>query len=220
MRTAASRARRPQPAKSYPILKGTNEMSSYLAPIDKPKGLILKIGYWYTRRQFGKVSSPLSVFCARMPKAFMSFYGKVSRLDKKLELSPDTAILIRERVSSTNMCLYCMDAARWFAANKAPHNVPKLDALAEYRSSPLFSEAERAALDFATELTEARSVSPDTFARLSRHYSEREVCDIVWLVASEHLYNINNLGLNIGSDRMCEVAGGSGARSELATARG
>jgi alkylhydroperoxidase family enzyme len=179
-------------------------MSTYLARIDKPKGLMLKLGYGYTRRQFGKVPGPLSVFCARMPTPFTSFYGKVSKLDKKLKLSADTAMLIRERVASTNMCLYCMDANRWAAIHKAPHNRAKLDSLDQYRSSPLFTDKERAALDYATELTEHRHVSTETFAELARHYSEREICEIVWLVASEHLYNINNIGLNIGSEGMCE----------------
>jgi hypothetical protein len=40
---------------------------------------------------------------------------------------------------------------------------------------------------------------------LEWHFSEREICDIVWLVASEHLYNKTNVGLNIGSDGFCEV---------------
>jgi len=42
-------------------------------------------------------------------------------------------------------------------------------------------------------------------AQLVRHYSERQICEIVWLVASEHLYNVSNIGLNIGSDGLCEV---------------
>ena len=182
------------------------ETSSFLAPIEKPKGLMLKIAYWYSRRQFGKVGRPFSVFGARMPSAFMSFYGKVSRLDKKLRLPSDTAILIRERVAGINMCLWCMDATRWFAVNKAPDTVARLDALSDYRTSPLFAAKERAALDFATELTEQKSVSSDTFAELSRHYSEREICDIVWLVASEHLYNKTNIGLTIHSDGLCAIS--------------
>jgi alkylhydroperoxidase family enzyme len=180
-------------------------MTAYLTPIEKPKGLMLKLGYGYTRRQFGKVPGPLSVFCARMPTAFTSFYGKVSKLDKQLELSTDTAALVRERVASTNMCLYCMDANRWAATHESPENAAKFDALDDYRTSPLFSDAERAALDYATELTEDRHVTEETFTELSRHYSEREICDIVWLVATEHLYNINNIGLNIGSDGLCET---------------
>jgi hypothetical protein len=40
---------------------------------------------------------------------------------------------------------------------------------------------------------------------MARHYSEREICEIVWLVASEHLYNMTNIGLNIHSDMLCDI---------------
>jgi len=98
-----------------------------------------------------------------------------------------------------------MDAERWFVLTKTPHLLPRLEAISDYRTSPVFSDKERAALDFATELTELRHVSPETFEVLSRHYSEREICEIVWLVASENLSNISNLGLGIGSDGLCEI---------------
>lgn len=178
---------------------------SFLAPVERPKGLMLRAMYWYSRRQWGKVPRPFSVFCARMPPAFGSFFAKVSKLDKKLELSQDIAVLIRARVASTNMCMWCVDGQRWFAMHKAPQHLPKLDALHEYQSSQLFSVQERAALDFTTALTEHKHVSPETFAQLSRHYSEREICEIVWLISSEHLYNLNNLGLGIGSDGLCQI---------------
>jgi len=32
-----------------------------------------------------------------------------------------------------------------------------------------------------------------------------EICEIVWLVASEHLYNMTNIGLNIHSDMLCDI---------------
>lgn len=190
-----------------------SESASFLAPIDRPKGLILRIMYWYSRRQWGKVPRPLSVFVARMPSAFGSFFGKVSRLDKKVSLPADTATLVRARVASLNMCMWCVDGQRWFVTRKTPQQLPKLDALDEYRTSALFDDRERAALDFATELTVHKRVSPDTFAVLSRHYSERQICDVVWLVSSEHLYNLNNLGLNIGSDGLCAVGARHGAKA-------
>jgi alkylhydroperoxidase family enzyme len=180
-------------------------MATYLAPIDKPKGLMLKLVYTFTRRQFGKVATPIAVFSARMPNGFLSFYGKLSRLDKKLRLPAQTAMLIREQVASTNLCLYCMDASRWYETKTSPENAARFDALPEYRTSPLFTEAERAALDYVTELTRDKAVSAATFDRLARHYREREICDIVWLVASEHVYNMTNIGLNIGSDGLCEL---------------
>ena len=44
------------------------------------------------------------------------------------------------------------------------------------------------------------------FGKVSHHYSEREICEIVWLVASEHLYNMTNIGLNIHSDMLCDIS--------------
>jgi alkylhydroperoxidase family enzyme len=181
-------------------------MATYLPPIDKPRGPLLKMVYFFTRRQFGKVATPIAVFSARMPVGFLTFYGKVSRLDKKLRLPSRTAVAIREQVASINTCLFCMDTAKWYAMRQSPDNEARFDALPEYQTSPLFTEAERAALDYATELTSDKKVEPGTFARLRRHYSEREICDIVWLVASEHLYNMSNIGLNIGSDGLCQLA--------------
>lgn len=185
-------------------------MATYLPPIERPRGLVLKLVYFVARRQFGKVATPLAVFSARMPVGFLSFYGKVSRLDKKLQLPARTAVLLRERVASTNMCRFCMDATRWYAMKQSPDDLPRLDALEDHRTSPLFTEAERAALDYATELTTDKEVARGTFDRLARHYGEREICDIVWLVASEHLYNLSNIALNIVSDGFCEVASGTG----------
>ena len=189
-------------------------MAAYLAPVEKPPGLMLKMIYFFTRRQFGKVMGPITVFAARMPFSFMNFYGKLSRLDKKLQLPAQTAVLIREQVASINTCLFCMDATRWYAMKESADSLARLDALPEYRTSPLFTDAQRAALDYATQLTAEKKVDPGTFERLTRYYSEREICDIVWLVASEHLYNMTNVGLNIGSDGLCEVSSGRAASAQ------
>lgn len=89
---------------------------------------------------------------------------------------------------------------------KSRMNEAKFDALEDYATSPLFSEAERALLDYVTELTRDKNVNPETFARLRKHYSERAICEIVWLVASEHFYNMTNIGLNIHSDMLCDLA--------------
>jgi alkylhydroperoxidase family enzyme len=179
-------------------------MDTFLPAIENPRGLIMKLAYYFTRRQFGKVLTPLKVHSARLPIAFGLFYGKVSKLDKKLTLSPEMVMLVRERVARINVCLFCIDIGRSFTI-KASMNQAKFDALDEYRTSNLFSEAERGALDYVTELTKEKKVNPETFARMQRHYSERQICEIVWLVASEHLYNMTNIGLNIHSDMLCDI---------------
>ena len=179
-------------------------METFLAPIEKPMGLPMKLVYFFTQRQFGKVLTPLKVHSARLPLAFGMFYGKISQLDKKLSLSPELVMLIRERVARINVCLFCIDIGRYVAI-KESMNEKKFDALDEYNSSELFSPAERAALDYVTELTRDKKVNAETFIRMSKYFSEREVCEIVWLVASEHVYNITNIGLNIHSDMLCDL---------------
>jgi alkylhydroperoxidase family enzyme len=176
----------------------------FLPAIEKPKGLIMKLVYAMSRRQYGKVLTPLKVYAARLPSAFGTFYGKVSALDKKLQLARETVFLIREQVARINVCLFCTDIGRAFAIRESM-NVAKFDALDEFKTSPLFSDAERAALDYATELTRDKQVSEGTFNRLASYYSERGICEVVWLVASEHVYNLTNIGLNIHSDLLCDI---------------
>ena len=61
-------------------------------------------------------------------------------------------------------------------------------------------------MDYVTELTRDKKVNPNTFARMSSFYSERAICEIVWLVASEHVYNMTNIGLNIHSAMLCDIS--------------
>ncbi len=180
-------------------------MDTFLAPIENPASPMMKFVYKMSSRQFGKVMTPLKVFVARMPLAFGMFYAKISKLDKKLQLPPEMQMLVRARVARINVCLFCIDIGRAFVI-QASMNEAKFDALDDYATSPLFNEAERAALDYVTELTRDKRVNDETFARLARHYSERAICEIVWLVASEHFYNMTNIGLNIHSDMLCDIS--------------
>jgi alkylhydroperoxidase family enzyme len=178
---------------------------AFLAPIEKPQGLMMKLVYAMTRRQFGKVMTPLKVFCARLPIAFGQFYGKINALDRKLLLAPETAMLIRQKVAEINVCRFCIDIGRYHTIRQSM-NQAKFDALGEYRASSFFSAAEIAALDYVTELTTYKNVTGETFARLTAFYSERQICEIAWLVASEHFYNMTNIALNIHSDMFCDMA--------------
>ncbi len=165
----------------------------------------MKLVYAMSRRQFGKVLTPLKVVYARLPLAFGLFASKIAKLDKKLTLPEETVLLIREQVARINVCHFCMDIGRSFVI-KATMNEAKFDALDQYKTSPLFSEAERASLDYVTELTTDKKVERATFDRLARHFSERQICELVWLVASEHFYNMANIGLNIHSDMLCDIS--------------
>jgi hypothetical protein len=57
-------------------------------------------------------------------------------------------------------------------------NVGRLDKKLALTASPHFSDAKRAALDYATDVTATKHVIEATFAAIERHFSEREICDI------------------------------------------
>ena len=111
---------------------------TFLAPIEKPEGLMMKLVYYLSRRQFGRVLTPIKVHSARLPAAFGMFAGKIGQLDKKLQLPRETVFLIREQVARLNVCLFCMDIGRSYAI-KESMNEAKFDALERYSTSPLFT---------------------------------------------------------------------------------
>ncbi|PBQ33310.1 hypothetical protein CNR22_16515 [Sphingobacteriaceae bacterium] len=180
-------------------------METFLTPIERPDSLLMKLVYFFTKKQFGKVLTPLKVHSVRLPSAFGMFYGKISKLDKKLILPSDTALMLRVQVARINICLFCIDIARSTTA-KGSKLERKLDALNSYGTNPLFTDADRAALEYVSELTKEKKVSEATFKKLSANFSEREICEIVYIVASEHVYNMTNIGLNIHSDMLCDIA--------------
>ena len=177
--------------------------NAFLTPIDRPKRLLTKLVYALSLRQVGKVIAPLKVFAARMPTGFGRFYGKINALDKKLLLPPDLQFLIRIQVAKLNICPFSVDVGRYLAIQRC-NLLEKLDGLSQYSTNSLFTDRERAALDYVTELTLDKGVPPTTFTRLAESYSEREICEIAWLVASEHFYNMTNIALNVHSDMLCD----------------
>ena len=177
----------------------------FLHPIDEPSDPAIKQAYQNMRQYFGKVMTPARVFNSRLHPEFLQFYTQISVLDQRLELPKEMVMLIRQQVARMNVCLFCIDSNRaatiWASMNQA-----KFDALDHYQTSPFFTEAERTALDYATILTKEKKADPKIFADLLKYYSERQICEIVYLVASEHIYNITNIGLNIHSDLLCNIA--------------
>jgi hypothetical protein len=59
------------------VRQETDVTGTYLSPIEQLQGLMMKLAYYFTRRQFGKVLTPLKVHSARLPAAFGLFYAKV-----------------------------------------------------------------------------------------------------------------------------------------------
>ena len=177
----------------------------FLTPIEKPKGLLWKFLYFYSKKKFGKVMTPLTVMAARMPLSFGAFSGKINQLDNKLQLPAETVMLVRQKVAEINVCHFCIDIGRSKTIESSMDQA-KFDELADYQTSSRFSEKEKVLLDFVTRLARDRKMEQELFNKLAKHYDERSICEIVWITATEFYYNIGNIGLNIHSDSLCDIA--------------
>jgi len=89
-----------------------------LEPIEKPKGLMMRIAYWMTRRQMGKVMTPMKVVYGRMPRALKRSYEIAKFETKGIRLEPQLKFMVRiSRRSSTGAPSAWTSAARWRCAS-------------------------------------------------------------------------------------------------------
>jgi uncharacterized peroxidase-related enzyme len=107
-------------------------------------------------------------------KAVMANEGRLTSEQKRL---------IGYLASMTAGCRYC-EAHTALAAERYGATQERLDAIWDYRASPLFSEAERAAFDFALAAAAVpNAVTAEIAEALRRHWDEGEIVEITGVVA-------------------------------------
>ena len=107
-------------------------------------------------------------------KAVMANKGRVTSEQKRL---------IGYLASTTAGCRYC-EAHTILAAQRYGATQERLDAIWDYRNSPLFTEAERAAFHFAVAAASIpNAVDEPIAAELRRHWDEGEIVEILGVVA-------------------------------------
>jgi alkylhydroperoxidase family enzyme len=81
--------------------------------------------------------------------------------------------------------------------------VEKIMALAEYATSPLYSEAERVALEYADGMTiTGREVSDELFQRLQGFYDTDAIVELTAIIAWENASSKFNRALRVPSQKL------------------
>ena len=119
----------------------------------------------------------------RRPKMVKGF-GELTKGVMDPEGAVDLGLmrLIAHFASRAAGCQYC--EAHSLVAAKI-HDVPqeKLDAIWDYKTSDMYSEAERVALDFAMAAGSVpNAVDAELFARMRQHWSEEQIVQILGAV--------------------------------------
>ncbi len=175
----------PKPLNSYPV---------WLRPF-----------FWNQKRKYGQVLLP-GLIWGRVPWLFAAvalMYGVLDR--RRSPLEPALRTLVTVRVSQINQCRFCIDINSWMLARRSGSE-DKVQAVADWRNSDLFSEEEKTVLEYTEAMTfTGTSVTDDLVERLRTWFDEDAIIELTGLVAFQNLSSKFNAALDIPAQGFCQT---------------
>lgn len=163
----------------------------------------VRLFFWNQRRRYGAVLEPARLW-GRIPKVFAALallYGALDR--RKSPIEPALRSLITVRVSQINWCPFCVDINSATCLKRGIAE-KKLAILADFLTSDLYTEREKAALDYAERITFSdRETNPEQIEHLRRHFDDDAIIELTALVAFQNLSSKFNAALGIEAQGFC-----------------
>lgn len=160
--------------------------------------------FWNQRRKYGQVLDAARLW-ARSPKLFVAvatLYGVIDRSGSPIE--PSLRSLITVRVSQINHCPFCVDLNSATLLKRGA-GWDKVVSLRDWRDSPIYSDRERSALDYAEEMTvSGPGVRDETVDALRDHFSDDAIVELTALIAFQNLSSKFNAALGVPPQGFCE----------------
>ncbi len=167
---------------------------------------------WYVRlifrlqrRKYGRELEPARLW-GRTPRVFLAMsamYGALDRVSSPIK--PALRSLVQVRVSQINGCSFCTDINSASGMRRGV-SMEQLSALGQFRNSPLFGEAEKAALEFAEAMTDSNRRSDSALiGRLRQHFIDDAIIELIALIAFQNMSSKFNAALGIPSQGFCQL---------------
>jgi len=122
------------------------------------------------------------------PKGFMDGLMKVGYFLNSSVIDKQLLHLIEFRVSQINGCAFCLDM-HYKDARHLGETEQRLYSLPSWPESPFYTDAEKAALRFAEELTTRCTTEDATYEELTKHFSKEEISVLALSVAMLNCWN-------------------------------
>jgi uncharacterized peroxidase-related enzyme len=154
-----------------------------LAPLPVDHAPELKESFDRSVRNLGFVPNSLLIM-QRKPKLVKAFAQLSAAVwDPDGEVDRGFKRLLAHVASRAAGCQYCIAHTAGGALHLGVEE-QKVAAVWEYRTSPLFSSAERTALDFALAAASVpNDVSDEMFSEMRKHWTEGQIVEIVAVIA-------------------------------------
>jgi len=196
-------------------------------------GLVLKLMYRFGPRMTKKMTGrdprtgdgmePVGIW-AHQPKMMMAMGKYNQAIRKGKSLDERTKNMCELKGAQMIGCEYCVDLGSQICRNSG-FSDEELLALPRYRQSDLFSEQEKAALDFTVGMMRTPvDVSDELFARVREHLSEEQLVELAAMITLVNLdrfnaaFGIGSAGFSEGM--VCVPPDRPAAPSELSVVRG
>ncbi len=172
--------------------------------METTKGIFHWLANLFLKNQYSKFGSILnsSKAWAKVPALYFPFnlfFKAISRKKSLIEESLRTLISIR--VSQLNNCPFCIDMNKYLYLKA--NSKEKIKNLLLYRTSPIFSEKEKVALEYA-EMVTLNKVDDDLRDKLQKHFTDEAIVELTAIAAFQNMSAKFNSALKVESNNLCE----------------
>ncbi len=138
--------------------------------------------------KYEKHASPLLNYNQAAPEAVKALGAASAYVAKAVE--PKLKALIELRVSQINGCAFCVNMHSQ-EARAAGETQQRLDVLPVWHDTTFFTEAERAALTWAEQVTKLgeNPVPDELYAEMKKYYSDKEIVDQTMTAVTMNAWN-------------------------------
>lgn len=175
-----------------------------VALVERPKGLIGRPTWWYSKKTFGKAVEPARAVV--LHRGVTIGWGVLEVVADKVwhQLDPSLRWLATQCAAGTIGCSWCTDFGYYEGMNTGV-DPNKVRAVPLWRDSEVFDDRERAVLEYAEAATTTPVVIGDELmARLHAFLSDAEIVELAAWVALENLRSRFNGGLGLRSEGFAE----------------
>jgi AhpD family alkylhydroperoxidase len=166
---------------------------------------VIKLIFFLQKKKWGQVLNPTLLwgYSVRQTLAFIGFYLAIER--KRSPLPPDLRSLVMVRVAQVHGCHYCIDINSLILMERLKSK-EKLLELPNWRQSPLLTQEEKWAIEYAEAMSARESeVTDEMIDRLKNFLTSEQIIELTGVIAYQNMSARFNSALNIPSQGFCEL---------------
>jgi AhpD family alkylhydroperoxidase len=158
-----------------------------------------RLGFVYSKRQYGKVPEPAAVM-AHHPRLLKGYAAFELALEYSHKADVVAKYLAMTKAALVAGCEYCIDIGSYLGQVKGVTEQQLRDLPGDaWRESDAYSPAQRVAIELAEAMTQTPvDVSDELFSRVREHFDEAQTVELTTAIALENYRARSNHALGIG----------------------